>query len=195
MKNESQDKEKDVKEFTSKNTPKVLSKLLRIHKVFPNDNHIKGLIGEIEACKILTKLLPKNYKVYHYSANKSGYDLAISNTINKKSTRINVKTSYRFNAKTTEDKVYHWQCPTIRLTNKSAEFDFIFLDPPYDTGLGEKTMRALAQSAIIKKDSLIILECRDSDELPASQKCFHCLKDKFYGDTRVVIYRCVQGTG
>ena len=78
-----------------------------------------------------------------------------------------------------------------KLSRDKKEFDLIFLDPPYDTALGEKAMRSLAQSAIVKKDSLVILECRDSDELPASQKYFHCLKDRFYGDTRVVIYRCV----
>ena len=117
-------------EFDNKKSKEILNKLIRIHKIFPFDNHIKGLIGEIKTCEILTKILSKNYKIYHFSANNSGYDLEIynSNIKNKKPVRINVKTSYRFNSHGTRDKVYHWGCPTIRKDkDNNYNFDFIFL--------------------------------------------------------------------
>ena len=78
-----------------------------------------------------------------------------------------------------------------KLSRDKKEYNFIFIDPPYEKGLGEKALSALVDSTIIKKDSLIILECRDSEALPSAAKNFVCLKNKVYGDTRILIYRRV----
>ena len=82
-----------------------------------------------------------------------------------------------------------------KLSYAKREFDFIFIDPPYEKGLGQRAMTALAESAIVKKDAFIVLESRGSEDLSSVEKYFTCLRNKIYGDTRVVIYRCVQGTG
>ena len=74
-----------------------------------------------------------------------------------------------------------------KLSRDKKEYDFIFMDPPYEIGMGEKAMAALVKSSILKKDSLIILECRDSEALPNID--LKVLKDKIYGDTRIMIYR------
>ena len=76
-----------------------------------------------------------------------------------------------------------------KLSRGQRSFDFIFMDPPYEMGIGEKAMAALAKSSILNKDTLIVLECRHSDSLPESRGKFMCVKDKLYGDTRIVIYR------
>ena len=76
-----------------------------------------------------------------------------------------------------------------RLSRDKEGYDFVFMDPPYEMGMGEKTMAALARSSILKKGSLIILECRHSEDLPDAHEDFTYLKDKLYGDTRIVIYR------
>ena len=77
-----------------------------------------------------------------------------------------------------------------KLSRDDDKFDFVFLDPPYDTGLEERALAALFKSDILKKDTLVILECR-SKKLPDAGKHFTMLRDKIYGDTRIVIYgRC-----
>ncbi len=76
-----------------------------------------------------------------------------------------------------------------KLSREEKEFDFVFLDPPYEMGLGEKTMTALTKSTILKKDTLIILECRSSEYPPKVEQNFVCLKDKVHGDTRILVYR------
>jgi 16S rRNA (guanine966-N2)-methyltransferase len=76
-----------------------------------------------------------------------------------------------------------------KLSRDRKEFDFIFLDPPYEKGLGEKALAALLKSTIVKKETLIILECRNTEALPNTEENFVCLKNKIYGDTRIVIYR------
>ena len=76
-----------------------------------------------------------------------------------------------------------------KLSHNRREFDFIFLDPPYEKDLGEKTLSALVKSVIVKKGTLIILECRNLETLPGADEKFICLKHKVYGDTRILIYR------
>ncbi|OIO39319.1 MAG: 16S rRNA (guanine(966)-N(2))-methyltransferase RsmD [Candidatus Omnitrophica bacterium CG1_02_49_16] len=78
-----------------------------------------------------------------------------------------------------------------KLSRDGDPFDFILMDPPYDTGLGERTLSALLKSDILKKDTLIILECRDSKKLPDAGAQLTALRDKSYGDARIVIYRHV----
>ena len=76
-----------------------------------------------------------------------------------------------------------------KLSRDKKEFGFIFMDPPYEMGMGQKAMAALAKSSILNKDTLIVLECRHSEDLPDLHENFTCLKDKLYGDTRILIYR------
>jgi len=76
-----------------------------------------------------------------------------------------------------------------KLARDEKEFDFIFMDPPYEMGLEERAMAALAKSSVVKKNTLIILECRNLKDLPKAEENFVCLKDKVYGDTRILIYR------
>ena len=75
-----------------------------------------------------------------------------------------------------------------RFSNEDRQFDFVFMDPPYEKGLGEKALIALAKSRILNKGALIVFECRESENLPGING-FECIKDKLYGDTRIVIYR------
>ncbi len=77
------------------------------------------------------------------------------------------------------------------LARDKKEFDFIFMDPPYDVGLGEKTLKAIFLSTIVKKDTLIVVESRDKETLPDLNENFMLIKNKTYGDTRIVIYQRV----
>ena len=76
-----------------------------------------------------------------------------------------------------------------KLSRDGRLFDFIFLDPPYEKGLGQKTMAVLARSAIVSKGTIIVLECRDLETLPETGDSFECLRNKVYGSTRILVYR------
>ena len=76
-----------------------------------------------------------------------------------------------------------------KLSHEKRRFDLIFIDPPYEKGLGAEAMAAISKSKILKKDGLIIFECRESEALPNIGADFTCLKNKVYGDTRIIIYR------
>ncbi len=76
-----------------------------------------------------------------------------------------------------------------RFSREERKFDFVLLDPPYEQGLGERTLTELAKSKVLEKDALVIYECRESKDSPEIDG-FECIKDKVYGDTRILIYRC-----
>ena len=76
-----------------------------------------------------------------------------------------------------------------RFLKEEKKFDLVLMDPPYGEGLGSKALVVLAQSKILSKEALIVFECRESEALPNIDN-LECVKDKVYGDTRIVIYRC-----
>ena len=46
----------------------------------------------------------------------------------------------------------------LRLSQSGEKFDIIFMDPPYDRGLTEETLNAIARTRILKDDGFIICE-------------------------------------
>jgi 16S rRNA (guanine966-N2)-methyltransferase len=69
-----------------------------------------------------------------------------------------------------------------------AAFDIAFLDPPYEKGLGEKALTALADGAWLVRGAIIVLEERAgiTVSLPES---FTQLDQRTYGDTQILIAR------
>lgn len=64
--------------------------------------------------------------------------------------------------------------------------DFIFLDPPYELGLGEKTLEILNLSNIIKEETIIIYEHSKRESFNTSFEIFKSLK---LGDTIIDFLR------
>lgn len=73
--------------------------------------------------------------------------------------------------------------------SQGRTFDLVFMDPPYEKGMGQKALTAISKFEIVKKGALIVLECRDSEDPPNIEKDFLCVKNKIYGDTRVLVYQ------
>ena len=67
-------------------------------------------------------------------------------------------------------------------------YDFIFLDPPYEMGLGFKAMEALARCPIWHSRTLIFYECSDKDPDWERVGELGLLKVKTYGDTKILVY-------
>ena len=66
--------------------------------------------------------------------------------------------------------------------NCEQKFDFVFLDPPYDSELYELSQEILLSKQWIKKSSTLICEC-SSKPLPKIHNDWKLNKIKSYGDT------------
>ncbi|AYC99794.1 16S rRNA (guanine(966)-N(2))-methyltransferase RsmD [Neorhizobium sp. NCHU2750] len=71
-------------------------------------------------------------------------------------------------------------------------FDFVFADPPYGKGLGEKALAAAHSGGWLKPGALVILEER-ADAAPVLDPIFKPLESRMFGDTRVEFYRYQPG--
>ena len=70
--------------------------------------------------------------------------------------------------------------------NSEQRFDFIFLDPPYNSQLYEISQELLLSKQWIKKTSTLICEC-SSRSLPRIHNGWELNKEKFYGNTSLLI--------
>lgn len=71
-------------------------------------------------------------------------------------------------------------------------FDFLFADPPYAKGLGERALDAASRGGWLIDGALAILEER-ADIQPAAVDGFDPLEARTFGDTRMHFYRYRAG--
>ncbi|MGR0482005.1 MAG: 16S rRNA (guanine(966)-N(2))-methyltransferase RsmD [Candidatus Electronema sp. V4] len=68
-------------------------------------------------------------------------------------------------------------------------FDLIFLDPPYEKNLAEKTAAAAAESGLLQEDGLLIAEERKTARLPERCGSLRLTDQRSYGETGLWLYR------
>jgi len=74
------------------------------------------------------------------------------------------------------------------LSEHQAYFDLIFMDPPYDKGLVDKTLKQLARAGVLKPAGIVVVE-HSGRELPAPRYAGLQLRDqRRYGDSWVSFY-------
>lgn len=70
-----------------------------------------------------------------------------------------------------------------------VKFDIVFLDPPYDKGLAQKTLAELDALDCLTNKSLLIAEELDTVMLPDDFNSFQLIDKRSYGDTSFWMYR------
>ena len=75
-----------------------------------------------------------------------------------------------------------------RLGLGKESFDLVFIDPPYKENNGAETLNALDEAGIVADGGFVVVECGKREELPEKTKRFSVIRDKRYGQSRVVIY-------
>ena len=75
-----------------------------------------------------------------------------------------------------------------RGANAAGPFNFIFLDPPYGSGLGMETLQAISKTGVLSKTGFVILECSKKEDMPSLLGQLHLVRQKRYGQTKVLIY-------
>ena len=69
--------------------------------------------------------------------------------------------------------------------SSEKKFDFVFLDPPYESGLYELSQELLLSKQWIKESSTLICEC-SSKSMPRIHNGWKLNKEKFYGSTSLI---------
>lgn len=78
-----------------------------------------------------------------------------------------------------------------RLERSNTYFDVIFLDPPYEKNLAQRTLEALGASRLAGPDTIVVAECHRRETLPKTAGRLQSLKAKTYGDTQVIFYKVI----
>jgi len=75
-----------------------------------------------------------------------------------------------------------------RLADEGRRFDIVFLDPPYATDDGERTLAALGDGALIKPEGLVIAQHLTKRRLP---ECgvLRAFRDRRFGETTLTFFR------
>ncbi|MCW5203696.1 16S rRNA (guanine(966)-N(2))-methyltransferase RsmD [Desulfobulbus sp. US1] len=68
-------------------------------------------------------------------------------------------------------------------------FDVVFLDPPYEKKLAEKTLAMVERRALLKDNGLVVAEERASEQLAEQYGTLTLASQRSYGETGIWLYR------
>jgi 16S rRNA (guanine966-N2)-methyltransferase len=82
-------------------------------------------------------------------------------------------------------------CNTARkaIETLNRRYDVVLLDPPYDDSATGDLLGALAYSALIGQDTLLVVSHGDRHPLAHSYGSYVTWKERRYGDSHITIYR------
>jgi len=69
------------------------------------------------------------------------------------------------------------------LKQRGKSFDLIFMDPPYEKGLIEKTLLKLSSHPIYHRDSLLVIEHHRRELLPPVSHGWNLIRQRQMGET------------
>lgn len=75
------------------------------------------------------------------------------------------------------------------LTSCGEQFDLVFLDPPYGSGLLEKALEAVSRIDILSEHGIIICECAATQVLPPLEAPYALHREYRYGKIKLTTYR------
>lgn len=76
-----------------------------------------------------------------------------------------------------------------KIGNNYIEFDYIFLDPPYNKELVMETLKSIKDENLLKNNGIIIIEHETKLELPETVFNLEKADYRKYGDTSISFYR------
>lgn len=88
-------------------------------------------------------------------------------------------------------KIYRRNATSLGASEGLGTFDLALLDPPYDKGLGEAALQALAQGGWLRADAIVVLEERRGNTI-ATPAEFETLDQRELADTQMLF---LQYTG
>lgn len=76
-----------------------------------------------------------------------------------------------------------------KLYNKQKKFDLIFLDPPYNKGMGIKAIELISNYMLLNDNGIIILETNEEECIPKKIGIYEIIDERKYGKVRVYLYK------
>lgn len=92
------------------------------------------------------------------------------------------------NVKTTGLEIRVLQADAISFLRSCGEYDLIFIDPPYDSGLAEKAVELIKEFDILSKGGIIICETRAETVLTELEKPYVKRREYRYGKVKLTTY-------
>ena len=74
------------------------------------------------------------------------------------------------------------------LYNEKLKFDIIFLDPPYNKGMGVDAINIISEKNILNKNGYIILETYIDENIPLCIGKYNIIDERKYGKVKVTIF-------
>jgi 16S rRNA (guanine(966)-N(2))-methyltransferase RsmD len=79
----------------------------------------------------------------------------------------------------------------LALTQSSAPFDLIFLDPPYDKGLLTPTLEMISELCLLDEDGIVCVEASSKESLADRVGQLQIVTQRRYGATQIfLLTRC-----
>ena len=75
------------------------------------------------------------------------------------------------------------------LAKGAGYFDIVFLDPPYEKGLGLEALEAVSAAGLVGPGAVVVYECASGEKAPAQAGILRAVRRKEYEDTRVTFYQ------
>lgn len=79
-----------------------------------------------------------------------------------------------------------------KLSHKSAKFDIVFMDPPYNKNFIAGILKIITKNGIINKDGIIIAEHDVDDIVPEEVGKLILVRNQKYGDTILSFYKACE---
>ena len=74
------------------------------------------------------------------------------------------------------------------LSSATEKYDIVFLDPPYETKLLERSLELISQFDILREHGIIVCESPQEKTLPELSEPYHKYRAYRYGKIKVTIY-------
>jgi len=75
------------------------------------------------------------------------------------------------------------------LSNKSYQFDYVFIDPPYEKQKIDEILTLLEDLNLLNIEATVIVECSKETNTLENYKQLHYIKEYVYGITKIIIYQ------
>ncbi len=76
-----------------------------------------------------------------------------------------------------------------QLAQARKKFDIVFFDPPFERGLGKKTLKTLSAYDILQPNCLVIIQEHNKETLPETEGRVRLVKAKNYGSSVITVYQ------
>jgi len=88
------------------------------------------------------------------------------------------------------------QCDALQaiatLSNRQRKFEYIFLDPPYNSDLLQESLEAISKGDLLQSNASILVEHSAKKQVPEKFAGLINHREYKFGDTVINLFRCIE---